>query len=125
MIIDKLFPDLLAQRFDDWLAEPGPMRRADEVAEFYFVHRSAPCSTWCRCQRQRSPLLQGNTSGRSERLLVHSVVVSLDAQHESSNYVPNWSAAAGRTPRLCSGGIGSMHTLSGNLWLAPANRPSR
>ena len=39
VIIDKLFPDLLTQLFDDWLAEPGPMRRADEVAEFYFVHR--------------------------------------------------------------------------------------
>ena len=63
MIIDKLFPDLLTQRFDDWLAEPGPMRRADEVAEFYFVHRSAARSTSCCCQKQSLPLSQGITSG--------------------------------------------------------------
>ena len=39
VIIDELFPGLLTQRADDWLAHPGPGRRADEVAEFYFVHR--------------------------------------------------------------------------------------
>ena len=41
VIIDAVFPDLLTQRADNWLAEPGPGRRADEVAEFYFVHRCA------------------------------------------------------------------------------------
>lgn len=41
VIIDAVFPDLLTQRANDWLAEPGPGRRADEVAEFYFVHRCA------------------------------------------------------------------------------------
>ncbi len=39
VIIDELFPGLLTQEADDWLAHPGPGRRADEVAEFYFVHR--------------------------------------------------------------------------------------
>ena len=39
VIIDELFPGLLTQRASDWLAHPGPGRRADEVAEFYFVHR--------------------------------------------------------------------------------------
>ena len=39
VIIDELFPGLLTQPSDDWLATPGPGRRADEVAEFYFVHR--------------------------------------------------------------------------------------
>ena len=40
VLAKELFPQL-TERFDDWLAHPGPGRVADEVAEFYFLHRSA------------------------------------------------------------------------------------
>lgn len=40
VLAGELFPQL-TERFDDWLAHPGPGRVADEVAEFYFLHRSA------------------------------------------------------------------------------------
>lgn len=38
VLIEELFPQL-TESFDDWIAHPGPGRRADEVAEFYFLHR--------------------------------------------------------------------------------------
>ncbi|CAL8467101.1 g6637 [Coccomyxa elongata] len=38
VLAGELFPEL-TERFDDWLAHPGPGRVADEVAEFYFLHR--------------------------------------------------------------------------------------
>jgi hypothetical protein len=38
VLAKELFPQL-TERFDDWEATPGPGRVADEVAEFYFLHR--------------------------------------------------------------------------------------
>ncbi len=38
VLAEELFPHLTNQ-FDDWIAHPGPGRVADEVAEFYFLHR--------------------------------------------------------------------------------------
>lgn len=38
VLAEELFPHL-TERFDDWIAHPGPGRVADEVAEFYFLHR--------------------------------------------------------------------------------------
>ena len=83
MIIDKLFPDLLTQRFDDWLAEPGPMRRADEVAEFYFVHRSAARSTSCCCQKQSLPLCKASQVGSQ------SAACALCTWHHLSRHTSN------------------------------------
>ena len=140
VIIDELFPGLLTQPSDDWLATPGPGRRADEVAEFYFVHRyTGPSQSGACCLRV---YLCPINAVESDLFLASCLPCVMNSPrkyvscYQSSLYnalhVRGQSAImdclhvrAGTMPQMFSGGTGNTHSLSENSWLALARRPFR